>query len=91
MAHPDTTDTTSEVHGYRARVAEHGRFRAVSESFACPPEAPAQAGCQLTVVLRLARTGPKPRTNGPTCGHAYARSKGDVLTGENMRQLGGPA
>ena len=37
MAHPDTTDTTSEVHGYRARVAEHGRFRAVLESFAYLP------------------------------------------------------
>ena len=37
MAHPDATDTTSEVHGYRARVAEHGRFRAVMESFAYLP------------------------------------------------------
>jgi ubiquinol-cytochrome c reductase cytochrome b subunit len=37
MAQPDTTDTTSEVHSYRARVAEHGRFRAVMESFAYLP------------------------------------------------------
>jgi hypothetical protein len=37
MAHPEATDTTSEVHGYRARVAEHGRFRAVMESFAYLP------------------------------------------------------
>ena len=37
MAHPDTTDTTAEVHSYRARVAEHGRFRAVMESFAYLP------------------------------------------------------
>src|SRR6266571_3683135 len=37
MAQPDTTETTSEVHSYRARVAEHGRFRAVMESFAYLP------------------------------------------------------
>src|SRR6266702_3360764 len=37
MAQPDATGTTSEVHGYRARVAEHGRFRAVMESFAYLP------------------------------------------------------
>jgi hypothetical protein len=37
MAQPDTTETPSEVHSYRARVAEHGRFRAVLESFAYLP------------------------------------------------------
>jgi hypothetical protein len=40
VAHPETTETTgttSEVHGYRARVAEHDRFRAVMESFAYLP------------------------------------------------------
>jgi len=37
MAQPDTTDTTAEVHSYRAWVAAHGRFRAVMESFAYLP------------------------------------------------------
>lgn len=37
MAQPAETATRSLVHGDRARVAEHGRLRAVPESFAYLP------------------------------------------------------